>query len=727
MIAVDEVQTPEHWAEEFETTGQKLRTFLLARDPYVVIAKTAMRKIMEGGRPHEGSDGDGIEQGEVEFLQALFLTLDSAPKLAPTSPGSFVRLWSTLSLHVASFLRRQPRDPEDGAAAFFARRVRLQTIYYRNLFDRQSCERTMLDLLARFDVVSEAELGRPLSQTYRQLFRLSELIEERFNRFVDQIRLLMTARDRATALRAIEFFCSISPLARRAWRYAEHRFDRLQELMNAGYQISELANPWVFTLPRETLLAEFDPAFVAVIDRLSMRPGDLSGSNPDHIYMNNPIWRRPFIVKPDGSLFVPLPQLVFSFPFQIVETLIEGNVRLEASYAKARAGYLEDAIAAVLKEAMPSASIYQSVEWKDPATGTRYENDVVATLGNYIFVFEAKSGRISDVARRGGAKSLSTNIKELFVEPGEQASRLQAYLDEHGTAARLWLKESETPVDLQLDRPKVVHKFSVCIEHFAALTSAKAHLKELGLVKDDTAWAPVLSLGELQMLSRFLDTEISFVHYLTRRSTLEEVMDFDGDEQDLLSMYLINGLWLDPTELAGRKIMFHNADGAVRRSTTPRTERTAAEVLGIQLSPFWLSTVRELYGDRTQRHRFDVITAILNQYPPAMAEFERKIRRWRRGGDGKDGDTLFAKYVIGTRQHVVAIHLAKRIGEEEWTTRAREIARFATLSHEGPTECAVFLILRQSKERTFDGIYFARATVKPSALETGPEEVGTEG
>ena len=103
---------------------------------------------------------------------------------------------------------------------------------------------------------------------------------------------------------------------------------------------------------------------------------------------------------------------------------------------------------------------------------------------------------------------------------------------------------------LDLDRPKVVHKFSICIEHFAALTSAKHNLKLLGAIKDENAWAPVLSLG-MMLVWRYLDTEVSFFHYLTRRATLEDVVDFEGDEQDILSMYLINGLSIDSERIAG--------------------------------------------------------------------------------------------------------------------------------------------------------------------------------
>ena len=331
-----------------------------------------------------------------------------------------------------------------------------------------------------------------------------------------------------------------------------------------GFQISELAWPSVFTLDRQYLERRFDSEVVDGLYRLSLAPGGLNGQNPEHVYLNNPIWRKPYLRLEDGSLFTALPQLVFSFPFAIIEGMMEGQHALTIAYADARSDYLENAVEDLLTRAMPSATVYRGVVWDDPATGQTWENDVVALLGNFVFVFEVKSGQINAAARRGGDLSLIKNFKELFVEPGEQGWRLQNYLDTQRQKAVLRLKSDNRRLDFKLDRPKVVYRYSICFEHFANLTSARYYLKALGLIKNATAWSPVLSLGELQMIARFLDTEVSFQHYLTRRSTVDELIDFDGDEQDILSLYLINGLCLDPSALEGQRVAFLEADTPVR-------------------------------------------------------------------------------------------------------------------------------------------------------------------
>jgi hypothetical protein len=481
--------------------------------------------------------------------------------------------------------------------------------------------------------------------------------------------------------------------------------------------MSELAHPWIYTLARADLEAEFSAPIVEALFRLAIAPGSLSDINLEHIYLNNPIWQRPYIVRADGSLFAPLPQLVFSFPFVIMEALMEGHPKLEGAYEGARASYLEEAITTLVFTAMPSAAIYRGVAWDDPDSGQTWENDVVAVVGNFIFIFEAKSGRIKDASRRGGALSLRKNFKELFVEPGEQSGRLENYLNTKQRTAQLRVKVTTQPINLRLDKPKIVFTFSICIEHFAALTSARHHLKALGLISDLTPWAPVLSLGELQMVVRFLDSEVSFIHYLTRRATLEQVLDFEGDEQDILSAYLINGLWVDSESLEGRRVLFFGSDAPVRFPKVARSDRTVVELHGISLPPMWEAIVQELYREKDPRHRFDIINVILNQMPPALADFERRIRRFRRGVSPTDGDTAFLKFPIGSKVFVLAIHLAKRLPDElAWQDMGRNLVRML-MPEGGGVECAAFMFVRRSRRTTFDQVSFYRYIQRPTSQD----------
>ncbi|GGF74685.1 hypothetical protein GCM10007301_38190 [Azorhizobium oxalatiphilum] len=711
----------EQWQSEFDRTGTNLRTFFASRDPLVVLARTAVRFLIGGGQAKKdlASEVRPLDQAEVEIAQAFVLMTPSPLKAAPTSPGNFVRYWALMSRHIHGFIRKQPKTSDDfDLTEAVRRKARLQTLYYRNLFTKDDCDKTLTGLLERLERQSETALGFRLSVLFRSMVQLSELIEQRFNTFAGNINDLMHSPDRKKILAAIAFFTASYPLAARAWRYGKNRYTNLEDLRNAGFQMSELAWPWVFSLDRPTLEQHFDSKIVDMLYRLSLAPGDLKDQNPEHIYLNNPIWRKPYLRLDNGNLFVALPHLIFSFPFAIMEGVMEGHKALERAYEDARADYLEEAVADLLTKAMPSATIYRGVVWDDPITGKTWENDVVALLGNFVFVLEAKSGQIKDAARRGGDLSLIKNFKELFVEPGEQGWRLQNYLDTQRQNAVLRLKSDGSLLDFKLDRPKVVYRYSVCFEHFTNLTSARYYLKELGLIKNATAWAPVISLGELQMIHRFLDTEISFQHYLTRRSTVDELIDFEGDEQDILSLYFTNGLCLDPAALEGQKVVFLESDAIVRGPKVPRTNRRTPEVLGVQLSPMWTEIVKELYLDANQRHRFDIVDTVLNQLPPALFDFERRVRRFRRGVPLEDnGDTAITRFAVGRRLFVVACHFAKVAPEpDEWQEFGRHIVGMF-VDHDQMVECATFLFKRRSKDRTFDGVSFYRYGFGPKPYD----------
>lgn len=715
VFAGTEDWSAEQWQADFEKTLRRVTLDLRIHDPYIVLAQTASLYIHAD---HSVELPHTPKQTDIEITQALLLLAGKQVSTNPISPDNLIKYWDALRRHLRGFIRKAPiTEKQTAVEHFVSRHARLQTLYYRNIFSREDCERVLTSILSRIDGPSETALGFKLSELFAATFMVTDVVQERFLLFTGHRRRLIQATHRRAILECLEFFRSAYPVAKRTWRNCEDHLSDLETLRRAVYQISEQALPWIFQISRQTVEEAFSRPIVDAIYCMAIAPGSLSSFTPEHIYLNNPIWTRPYILRKDGSLFAAFPQLIISFPFLVMEAFMQGHSPLELAYEHARSRYLEETIATLISTALPSAIVYSGVVWDDPNSGQLWENDVLAAIGNFIFVFEAKSGRIKDASRRGGMLSLRTNFKELFVDPGVQSGRLQKYLDTAQREARVRLKSTGELIDLNLDRPKVVFTFSICIEHFATLTSARHYLKELGLVSELTPWAPVLSLGELQIIARFLDSEVSFQHYLTRRATLEQVMDFEGDEQDILSAYLTNGLWVDKDSLDGHRVIFFGSDSPVRRPKVARQDRTVVELHGNPLPPLWHAIVDEVYGAREQRHRFDIINVILNQTPFQLADIERRIRRFRRGVPLTDGDLAYAHFSIGDKVFALAVHFCKRPPDPEaWKTIGRDLtASFRPL--EGSIECAVVLILRRSREN-YDGISFYRQIFRPPSDQT---------
>jgi hypothetical protein len=690
-------------AEVVEETRRAILEFLRARDSVALLAKSGEQLLRELVPGRIGPGASRLDQVHVELLQAFVLAA-AAGRPVPASPRSMVRLWQLIMRNLAAYIAATEPGPGADADADLTRRVRLRTICYRNVFNSEDAMDVVPNLLAHMDAAAGKELGYALSHFARALFSIFLMIAERFRKRIHREEIL---REGGDIDGVIDGMLQGSMRAQRIWRLTGARIAAEDVRGRAAFQMAEMLCAPLFTFDRGFLVERFGDEITAALFSCALPLGGIAESELPLIYLANPVWRRPFIALEADTLFLPLPVLVISFPFAIVEGLIEGNARLQSAYSAARTRYLEDDVERIVRESLPSAAVYRSVKWTDPDTGQSFENDVVAVLGMHVLILEAKSGKLAAAARRGGLKSLKTNFRELFVEPGEQASRLEMLLARRSRDFDL-IDRNGNKVRIDPAGPSVVHKFGVCLEQFASVTSSRRLFRELGLLESDQQWAPILTLAELRMISARLDSELSFLHYLTRRSTIDDMLNFVADEQDLLAMYLTNGFAFDARAFEGRQLMFLNADAAVRGRPLPRSDRLEFATPGITLSPMWRLIAKEIY-EAEDRHRFDILVAILNQQPGALAEMEKKIRRWRSGAGRGQGNTLSSRAVIGERVFVVAIHMANErlLDAESWTVQSRIIG-LDLAEKLGATDCVVILKSCRSAELTFDGLSFFR-------------------
>ncbi|SMH62755.1 hypothetical protein SAMN02982994_6568 [Azospirillum lipoferum] len=654
--------------------------------------------------PEGGDEPEILDQPSVELLQAYVLAWGTGQPL-PASPSGMAKLWRLLARDLRA-RQGPPLTEEADSLAMLVRETRFQTTYYRNIFNSDDAAEIVPALLSRADAISLKELGFRLSDIARALFGILNMIVERFQRHAEVLRALINGHFDDADVNAL---FAATPLAAKLWARCSKVASSPKERGWVAFQVAEMACAPLFYLERAELDDRFGPEITNALFTLSLAPGALVTDDLTGVHLDNPVWRRPFVKLGPDTLMLPLPGLIVSFPFAIAEQLIPGDGKLPAAYSSARASYLEDEVERLLREGLPSASVHRGVKWTDPATGKTWEHDVVAVLGNHVVVFEAKAGRLKDAARRGGTASLIKNFRELFVAPGIQARRLYDLLATGPTVAGMLRDRGGHVLPINYDTPTIVSMFGACIEHLAALSSSRHRYVELQLAESGTPWTPILSLGELRMLSTFLDTEVSFFHYLTRRASIDDVMTFSADEQDLLSMYLTNGLAVDGVGLAGAKVFMHRADAAVRGRPPVPGVRTRFESIGVFLAPWWRLVAKEIYEDASARHRFDMLEVLLNQRPDVLTGIERRIRRWRSGAGLGGGNTVSARAEIGDRVFMVAVHMAKALPQDdrEWRDTARAIASDLNIKF-NVTDCLILLRWRKSKEMSYDGISFFR-------------------
>jgi hypothetical protein len=499
----------------FAITSQQLRTFLSGRESISFLARTGLHLLFESSKNQTSDANESLQQPSAELLQTFALTLPCGPEL-PTSPKNMVRGWDLAERNIQAYAGSAiSSGPGLNAVERLSRKARIQTLYYRNIFSSDDAQEIVPALLSYMDQVSQTRLGYRLSDVARALFRFLQLVPEKIDAFRSVSAGFYAGGVDETALKLL---VESSELCRRAWRFANHNRTDPAYQASAAFQLSELAWGPAFTFTRAELETLFGNEVTGALFRASIAFGELADIETGSIYLDSPIRRRPFIRLSDDALFLPFPAMLVSFPFAIIEGLFEGDEVLGRAYSAARTRYLEDATAKLIEISLPSADLYRSVHWTDPDSGKQYENDLVVKLGNHIFLFEAKSGKLNAASRRGGESSLRKNFKRLYVEPGQQAARLETLLRRGKSAESLLQDAAGKPISIDLSKPAIINSFGVCIEHFASITSTRRNFEEIGLIEPADPWSPIFSIGELRMLTTYLDSEVSFFHYLILKS-----------------------------------------------------------------------------------------------------------------------------------------------------------------------------------------------------------------
>jgi hypothetical protein len=679
----------------------RLSRFVSARDPISLLSLFGRQYLIEatqGGRDQT----DSISQPELELLQTLALTISGWGKV-PTSPNNFERchaLATDCLHHYAATTQPMGDDPE----AIFSSRVKIQSLFYRNSFSSEVGAIVVSEMLAKIDIPTETELGYRLSDLAAAAFDLLRLIGANIDNFRNCIGAILRGDE---VERHIKEVGSNSVATSRVISRTHGYLVANNWPSDAAFQASEMGWSSVFTFTRKTLSDCYGRRVASALFDLAIRPGELANFELKRAFLGSPIRERPFVLLDDNHLFVPTPALIVSFIFDMLEYTIRNYPKLLDSYHRARANYLPEAIHNLVSEALPSAKMYREVVWHDPSSDARYENDVLAVLGHHVFIFEAKAGKLKPAARRGGLSSLKKNLKDLYIEPARQAARLENYLRSASMQPGMLVDRNGMPVEIDTGRPTIVRKFSVCLEHFAGLTATRHSFMELGLLNKGDAWAPILSIGELHMIGTHLDAEPAYFHYLCRRQTIEEQIDFMGDEQDLLSVYLTNRFCLDEKALANVRVFFLGADELAREKKTPALDRKQFNMPGWKLPFYWQRLATEIYQSGHQ-HRFDMLEIILNQHPVDLKGLEHRVSRWNGGLSTKE-DISYARRYIGSRTFGLAMAHVKRpiFSGVDLSIFSREVLQSIPIS-DWPTDFLLVIRSRKKSTANYDAIHFAR-------------------
>ena len=119
---------------------------------------------------------------------------------------------------------------------------------------------------------------------------------------------------------------------------------------------AELRLPDVFTFTPESIAERLripDSDVATALQAVSLPLGSLAATDPEDLFLNNPVWMKPVIALDHGLFFCALPQLFFSFVFRIMDSLLSASPPAKTECADRRAAYLPTRAAAILRKALP--------------------------------------------------------------------------------------------------------------------------------------------------------------------------------------------------------------------------------------------------------------------------------------------------------------------------------------------------------------------------------------
>ena len=490
----------------------------------------------------------------VELLQAFSLMRDRSSSSQPLDRDAETLLDSIRTLADSMAIRslgnlKALSDREFRQHQILAT-MRGQTTAVRNWAYPQHMRKVTKDLAAtiRSDFIEMYEVD-PI-KLVDTLFRMAQIADNRLNKHRNQVRLFLQKSEYQQVVSSyLEVFPNVQAFdAEQLFNLAGRKLVNLKSLLVAH---SDLRLATIFEYTLQDIEAIYGAggdkrALNALFDTLAMDFGSLRDQDREHLILDNPVWTRPFIRVDSETYFSAIVGLVPHYALGLLESLIAANRTLEHKYRQRKSRYLEDELESVLKRSFPLGKVYRGSLWSNDA-GNSGENDLTLVVGSVAIVAESKSGLVSPSASRGAPARFRRTVKELVDEPAEQANnfiRVLRSLD--GPHTFKTKKGGGNTIDATGIR--YFMPLTVTLEQFGSVSNLKA-LVEAGIsAKKLSELAPVISLTDLMVIFEILDLQSEKLHYLTRRGEFERHVTFEGDELDILALYLDQGLNLGEIE-----------------------------------------------------------------------------------------------------------------------------------------------------------------------------------
>lgn len=486
---------------------------------------------------------DLIVQFHVELLQALALknTIDVSEK-KPILGKDLDKVEKSLRCIADTFSRKRmfkkSDDEEENKRLRVIEDFRLHTMTVRNWGYHEQILRIVAEIFEPIDYHIEKETGISVLKILKMYKILYKHINHDLNEYFIRIRQISKSQSLSEI---VDLYMDFWPhmVSREILVEISKRFSLADEFKRFIFYDHGLWTTDIYSFSLSDLLnyypGEIDSNVLKnLIDSWSYEYGALKDYPTEYIFLDNPIWKKPLIKLENNKYCWPILGLFLHICIELMESIFINNENLKKKYEHIRSKYLENAIESLFKQGFPEAKIYKNYFWKNESNKS-FENDILVLFESFAIVIEARSGKISQKARRGADQTLERDIKKLLVKPSNQSYNFAANLKSN---SKIEILVNNQKVIIDASKIKKVIRLSVTLDLFGPLGSKLPDLYEAGFIKDKSHLSPSMTLADLELLIDLLETYSEKIHYLIFREQFEKESKYNADELDLLVFYM---------------------------------------------------------------------------------------------------------------------------------------------------------------------------------------------
>jgi len=273
------------------------------------------------------------------------------------------------------------------------------------------------------------------------------------------------------------------------------------------------------------------PAVDAVLNKLSIRPGELA----ENIYAwpldTNPLSARPFLAD-HGVFCLPVPGFLAREYTSLLSSLVhQHHVPLPERY---RSDACERIALDLLGRALEGIPLYPNLFYR--LDGERYETDGLVVAEDVAIVVEAKDRPLSVPAQRGDTVRLGADLADSVGEATDQGLRVARLLLSDATA-RFEDEDGATVLEVRAGQVREVYVVNPNLTGILDLGARLDLLSAAGAAPASNV-LPIF-MNDLRMIVELVSNPAEFIDYLRWRSRLPLQQMVLFDEGDLFGAYLL--------------------------------------------------------------------------------------------------------------------------------------------------------------------------------------------